>query len=194
MSTKLGNLFTLCCFLIIWVSCKSQNPGNDKSSFENGDSIPPSELLESNKLVELGFELMKNESIGEIRLGIDQNKILKLLGEPDYKSNSELWGADGEYHREWKYRRKGINIDFVLTADSSNIVDMITVLEPCTLKTKRNIGIGNSIEDVQIAYKELIDYKSSNSRCIIAGTIYGGMIFNVENKIVKSIFIGAGGE
>ena len=194
MVTKLGNIFILCCFLIIWFSCNNQNSGDDKSALKNGDSVPTSDILESNKLGELGFELMKNESVGEIRLGIEQTKILKLLGEPDYKSNSELWGADGEYHQEWKYTRKGINLDFILTADSSSIVDMITISEPCTLKTKRNIGIGNSMEDVQIAYKELIDIKSSNSKTIIAGTIYGGMIFSVENKIVKSIFVGAGGE
>jgi hypothetical protein len=194
MNTKLGNSFTLCCFLLIWFSCNYQNPGNDRISLKKGDSVPQPEVLESKKLDELGFELMKNESIGEIRLGIEQNKILKLLGEPDYKSNSELWGADGEYHQEWKYQKKGINLGFVLTADSSNIVDMITILEPCTLKTKRNIGIGNSIEDVQIAYKQVIDFKSSNNKTIIAGTVYGGMIFSIENKIVKSIFIGAEAE
>jgi hypothetical protein len=62
------------------------------------------------------------------------------------------------------------------------------------LKTKRNIGIGNSTEEVQIAYKDLINSKSMNNKTIIAGTIYGGVIFKIEKNIVKSIFIGAGGE
>ena len=71
---------------------------------------------------------------------------------------------------------------------------MITITEPCEFKTTRNIGIGSNMEEVQTAYRQEINAKSSNTETIIAGTVYGGIIFNFENKKVKSIFIGASAE
>lgn len=49
-------------------------------------------------------------------------------------------------------------------------------------------------EKVQAAYKDKIDKSALNPETLVVGSIYGGLIFNFENKTVKSIFIGASAE
>ena len=194
MNGIFSNSLTFFCLLLLFVSCRNLNPNNDKNSLKPKDSLSSTEMNIANKYSEIGFELMKNESFGEIKLGVKLNKITEILGEPDSKSKSELWGADGEYHQEWNYTNRGIIFDFIGKPDSFQVVNMITITEPCEFKTTRNIGIGSNMEEVQTAYRQEINAKSSNTETIIAGTVYGGIIFNFENKKVKSIFIGASAE
>jgi len=139
----------------------------------------------------IGSELMKNESLGKLKLGLDSKKIFELLGTPDEKTKLEMWGADGLSHQQLKYRKKGIVIDLVAESDSKLIVDLITLVKPCELKTKKNIGIESSVAEVISAYKKEIDPKNSNKKTIVAGSIYAGIVFTINDQKVESIFIGA---
>jgi hypothetical protein len=78
--------------------------------------------------------------------------------------------------------------------NSNQVIGMLTISEPCELKTSRRIGIGSNMEEVKSAYKVAIDPSSSDSETIVAGSVYGGIIFKMENNKVKSIFIGASAE
>jgi peptide methionine sulfoxide reductase MsrA len=71
---------------------------------------------------------------------------------------------------------------------------MITVTSPCKYKTAGGVGIDSDLEDVKEAYLSYIDPNSSNKNKIIAGTVYGGIIFKLDGQKVKSIFIGAAAE
>jgi hypothetical protein len=71
---------------------------------------------------------------------------------------------------------------------------MITINPPCKFKTQKGIGIDSDYKNVETAYQKYIDIKSSNENEIVAGSIYGGIIFRFENQKVKSIFIGAAAE
>jgi len=53
---------------------------------------------------------------------------------------------------------------------------------------------GSGLEDVKKAYLSYIDPNSSNENEIIAGTVYGGIIFKFAGQKVRSIFIGAAAE
>jgi hypothetical protein len=69
-------------------------------------------------------------------------------------------------------------------------LNMITITKPCELKTKRNIGIGSTYEEVDNAYRKEINPEFSDTETLTAGSIYGGIIFSFQNMRV----IGASAE
>ncbi len=78
---------------------------------------------------------------------------------------------------------------------SKQVADRISIKTPCDYKTQRGIQIGSRDIEVQLAYKNEINPHGSNSEStIVAGTIYGGVIFGIKDGIVKSIFVGAAAE
>ena len=137
----------------------------------------------------IGKQLMKTESLGELKLGLVIEEVNELIGKNEEKTVSEYFGHAGTYH-EWKYTKKGILLTFVNELDSIPILSRIEISEPCKLKTKKNIGIGSRIENVQIAYNNKVDTTKSDAKAIMAGTVLGGIIFKFENKKVKTIIIG----
>ena len=70
----------------------------------------------------------------------------------------------------------------------------VTVFPPFEGKTSRGVGIGSTEEEVRAAYKNLIDPGSRPGEMIIAGSVYGGVFFTIEDGKVTTIFIGAGAE
>ena len=143
--------------------------------------------------LQIGFALMK-ENIGLISIGAADSSILKALGEPEKKSTARIWAADGMEHQRWHYQTKGIELDMV-RKESNQAVNMIIIKNPCDYKTQRGIQIGSSDTEVQNAYKNEINPQDSKlPATIVAGTVYGGIIFGLTNGFVTSIFIGAATE
>lgn len=148
---------------------------------------------------EAGFDLMQNETIGSLKLGLAGSKVHDIIGDPIEKSKQVLWGADGEEHQTWYYKARGIELDMIGVKNKQKI-NMITISNPCTFKTSRNIRLGSTKEEVLKAYKNEINPDKTNpdtfagSGSVIAGTIYGGIYFEIKNDRVASIFVGAGAE
>jgi hypothetical protein len=141
-----------------------------------------------------GYDLMKNETLGKLKLGLDSKKAIAELGNPETKWAVELWGADGLYHQTWTYESAGIGLN-MSGNDSLNMeIWSLNFYAPCTLKTSRNIGIGSSIDEVKAAYKEELNETYSTYKSLVAGSVYGGIIFNFENWKVSSVFIGSAAE
>ena len=173
---------------------KQEKKDSSATKKNKKDSIAEKKNSEEINYAQIGFKLMKKESLGSLRLDLSSKKISELLGEPEEKTEAVLWGADGLYHQSWTYTQKGISLDIVGKEGERQIVSRITITEPCTFKTKRNIGIGSRIDEVRTAYQSEIDPASSSSSSITAGTHYGGVIFGIENKKVNQIFIGIAAE
>ena len=142
------------------------------------------------------FYLMAHESLGFLRDGLPAKEVIKNLGEPGRKSAKIVWGADGLEHQTWYYQTKGIELDIAneVKRQTLRTVNMITIRKPCTYRTKRNIGIGSSKNDLLKVYRNEIDHKASQGNIIIAGSVYGGVFFTLEKNQVSKIFIGAGAE
>ena len=70
---------------------------------------------------------------------------------------------------------------------------MFFKLTPCEYKTKQGIGIGSSVKEVQAAYPNQLN-PAVNDTKLVAGTVYGGIIFGLDGGVVSSIFIGAAAE
>jgi hypothetical protein len=148
---------------------------------------------------EIGFNLIENESLGFLKHGVADIKVFEMLGEPEKKSKLQVMGYDGEKHQNWYYKTKGIQLDMI-GAKNKQKIDMIRIKSPCAFRTKRNIGVDSTKEEVLRVYKKEINFSETNSGInpdgdiIIAGTIYGGVFFYIKNDYVSSIFIGSGAE
>jgi hypothetical protein len=142
--------------------------------------------------LKIGFDIMKNEAVGFLKIGLAAAEVLAGLGEPADKSPIRIWGADGLEHQKWRYPAKGIEFDMV-KRDGAFLVNMISITTPCEYKTKQGIGIGSSAKEVQAAYPNQLN-PAVNDTKLVAGTVYGGIIFGMEGGAVSSIFIGAAAE
>lgn len=169
----------------------TQNKADVSEMQNQEDSLAP-ELYKGKGYEEIGFELLKTECFGDIKIDMTAQKTIELLGQPEKKSETAIWESDGEYHQTWNY--KGITLDMVGEENKDQVISMITIAEPCSLKTKRRIGIGSDISEVKNAYIKAIDPAFSDSLSIVAGTTYGGLIFSFEGQKVKQIFLGAAAE
>lgn len=141
----------------------------------------------------VGFELMK-ETIGSLAVGMSADEILSQLGMPEEKSDAQVWGADGMEHQRWYYPTKGVELGMI-KREGKQGVEKIVIKDSCEYKTQRGIKIGSSATNIHAAYKNVINPRDSKpGERIVCGTVYGGIIFKLQNDIVSTIFIGAAAE
>lgn len=147
---------------------------------------------------QLGMELMKTETIGTLKLGLTESELLAAIGKAESETAPEVWGADGKKHCNWNYPAKGLTVSMVEseTAGSGFIVYAIAVEAPSDLATAKGIKIGSTKEDVLLAYGDSVEDQSDEAiaESIVAGTLFGGLIFGMKDGAVNSIFLGAAAE
>lgn len=142
-----------------------------------------------------GYALMENDGLGAIQYRMTESALLALLGEPESRSETLNWGADGLDHTQWYYPSKGLELGMVqLPDDVEASVFSIKAAAPCDLATQRGIKLGATYDDVIKAYAKEFNDDESGKNGIVLGTVYGGIIMNLENGVVTSIFIGAAAE
>ena len=142
------------------------------------------------------FALLKEERIGDLRIGWSGKDVGKAITCKVKRGPDELWGADGAYHQEWKYAACGITLDMVSEKKGgAKSIGSIAVIKPSRLSTKQGIRIGSSEQEVMKAYKLYWNREDSKAfGQFVAGSIYGGLMFNIKNGRVNSIFLGAAAE
>ena len=146
-----------------------------------------------NTYAKIGFALMK-ETIGPLALGMAADEVAAQLGQPEEKSDAKIWGADKMEHQYWYYPAKGVELGMI-KKDGTQVIERIVIKNSCAYETQRGIKIGSSEAEVQAAYQEAMNPgASSPGKRIVCGTVYGGVIFDLQNDIVTSIFIGAAAE
>lgn len=99
-------------------------------------------------------------------------------------------------HEDWTWKKKVLVLNMTSESDTPGSLTTfsITAKTPCTFKTARGIGIGNTAAEVQSAYKNDINIEESNNEQLAVGSIYGGILFGIQNYKVVSIFLGAAAE
>ena len=74
-------------------------------------------------------------------------------------------------------------------------IESITVVSPSDLSTKSGIRIGSTEQEVMKAYASHWNKEdSSPSKTFVAGSVYGGLIFDFKAGKVSRIFLGAAAE
>lgn len=177
-------------------SAKTETELNDVNGSENievsTNQINGTEI----DYAELGFDLMATESLFILNNSLLDIDVVKFLGEPEKKSEPIVWGADGLEHQTWYYSSKGIELGFIKDDENKQLVFSIKLQSPCTLRTSKGVHIGSTKDEVLKAYEHEINPEENNadSSEIVVGSVYGGLIFILENGLVVSIFIGAAAE
>jgi hypothetical protein len=142
------------------------------------------------------FDLLKEERIGDLRIGSSEKDVGNAINCKVKRGPDELWGADGAYHQEWKYADCGITLDMVSEKKGGvKSIGSIAVTKPSRLSTKQGIRIGSSEKEVMKAYK--LHWNREDSKAFgkfVAGSVFGGLIFDIKNGKVSSIFLGAAAE
>ncbi len=71
----------------------------------------------------------------------------------------------------------------------------ITAEAPCKLATSRGIQIGSTEEALAKSYRDVQNKEASEpGKFFVAGSLYGGVMFHLEDGKVAQIFIGAAAE
>ena len=141
-------------------------------------------------------ERLGAESLGWIAPDVSVATIKEKLGEPSKKEERVLMEATGDHVETWTWESAGVQLEMTAPDMTAPVNDHIavTVFPPFKGKTSRGVGLGSTEADVVAAYKEIIDPSSRPGELIIAGSVYGGAFFRLEDGVVTSIFIGAGAE
>lgn len=63
-------------------------------------------------LDQVGFTLMKEESLGGLKLGLPESTVSSMFPMKPIKDKAEYWEGDGLYHQEWKFSSLGISLNF----------------------------------------------------------------------------------
>lgn len=203
MKKKLGSMaksiVLIACVSLILLTMgieKSQAVTKLENSNEMKKTTPAALKAKPVDYGELGFVLMDRE-IKAILGGHNRvADVVKKFGKPEKKSKVEVWGADGLKHQTYFYTKKGLEIGLVTDENNRQTVCSISIEKKSKVKTKRGIGVGSSKAAVLKAYAAELDMKenANNQYGLVAGTVYGGVIFGIEKNRVTSIFIGAAAE
>lgn len=141
------------------------------------------------------FEFMNKERVGELRIGTTQAEIARLLPGQPQRGRERYESADGMYRQKWIYARHGIELSVASEKKGApKSADGIACKARCALKTARRIGIGSPLADVQKAYAAEYNKDESKPDIYVAGSIYGGLIFNFQGGKVSAFFLGAAAE
>lgn len=136
------------------------------------------------------------EAFGKLALGQKAEAVVALLGKPESKGRDVMWEAIGERVQEWKYPAQGLILNMASgTKGGAKTVYSISASAGCPLATARGIRIGSTEAEVRKAYGKVEDRESGvRGESFVAGSVYGGVIFQLAKGKVTGIFIGAAAE
>jgi hypothetical protein len=141
-------------------------------------------------------DLSSRESLGNLKLGLKGDDVIKQLGKPARKGKDVMWEAIGEWVQKWDFPSQGIQLQMASEKKGgAKSVLAITATADCKLSTARGISIGSTEAAVKKAYGSVRDKEQSVAgKTFVAGSVYGGVIFQFEKGKVSEIFIGAAAE
>lgn len=152
-----------------------------------------------------GADIMVDGRIGGLALDATEADVF-ALGEKETlgnlaKGKDEIWDAFGEAVQPWSFIGSGFSADMVSgEIGAPKTVLSITIEAPSALKTEHGIGIGSTKNEVIKAYadykteKEEAEHLEAEGNKRLVGSIYGGMVFTLEEGKVSRIFLGASAE
>jgi hypothetical protein len=153
-------------------------------------------VLASASGVALAADDLFEEPIGKLRLGLSESEVRKAIPCGGKRGPEQLWGADGAYHQKWVYADCGITLSMVSEKKGApKAIESITVVSPSDLSTQGGIRIGSTEQEVMKAYASHWNKEdSSPSKTFVAGSVYGGLMFDFDAGKVSRIFLGAAAE
>jgi hypothetical protein len=145
------------------------------------------------------FPILREERIGDFRIGMPEAEVKRKIDFPLRRGKEILEGATGAYVEEWVYPMLGLRLKMSSERKKGpKLIANISITSPSTLRTKRNMHVGSTEQEVIEAYGDTQDEDarsdSEQGKSFVVGSIYGGLIFNFTNGRVSQIFLGAAAE
>ncbi len=112
------------------------------------------------------------------------------------QSPAEYWEASGEYVEEWVFSEHQMKVEAAsFTRNGAKEIRSIRVFGNCRLKTSKGIGIGSSRRELFQAYGQHFDPEDGEPGAVLVfGSRFDGLIFQLEDGVVKAYFVGAASE
>jgi len=149
-------------------------------------------------LFEAGLDLLEYDSYGGLHYSMPYVDIIAYMGPPDREHEPEYWDADGLYHWSVFYEAYGfMQISFVNETSQKEGGRILSILTSTyhSEKTVRGIRLGSTRNEVLEAYADVINAEDSRGNRIVAGSVYAGMFFFMDDSDkVEMIFIGVSTE
>ena len=138
----------------------------------------------------------EKEQIGKLHIGLSEAGVRQIIPGQPTRGAEKWWGADGQYHQEWKYPADGITLGMVAKQKGGlKSIESLTITGPSTLKTQRGIRIGSTEAEVVKAYGRFRNAEDSTpGELLVAGSVFGGLMFTFQQGRVRRIFLGAAAE
>ncbi|MEQ8190569.1 MAG: hypothetical protein ABRQ39_21565 [Candidatus Eremiobacterota bacterium] len=135
------------------------------------------------------------EKLAGIAPGDRVSDVIKLLGEPEKKTEAVEEPATGYKVQQYIYKTKGIKVSVDLNGKK---VIFVTIESPCVKGTLRDVKIGDPESKVRKNYLlsdsqgHAVDKSSLANKSAFCGDVYWGIMFVFDKSgRVKSISMGA---
>jgi len=140
-------------------------------------------------------ERLGDAAMGWLRMGLSAAELEARLGPPDEVGSTHEEGATGLWVHERVWSAAGVVVQLAATTeDGPPGVNTFTVSAPFAGRSARGIGVGSTEAEVLAAYADVLDPHSVPGEQVIAGSLFGGMIFYLEDGVISAVFVGAAAE
>lgn len=193
--TAMKSIFPLS-IIVLLTACK---PGKKEQpeAIKKNDSIVAAPVATKTTTADSSTVVRDRESLGPLHLGMPADSVIKIAGAPAKKTRPVEWGADGLLHEDWTWDKGSLALNFSSekgAAPGTQLLFSITAQSPNPYKTKAGIGLGSSYEDIRAAYQQDINKEESTPEQVVVGSVYGGILFTLQQNKVTRIFVGAAAE
>lgn len=139
---------------------------------------------------------LDNETLGGLKLGMSEAEVRKIVTQQLFKGEVSFEGATGLWVSDWISPELGLALEMAATEEKGPVsLDAVFIKAPSDFLTSRGIGIGSTREAVAHAYGKLKSEEDSDESTFVAGSVFGGVIFNFDDDgQVENIFLGAASE
>ncbi|PWR00167.1 hypothetical protein [Leucothrix pacifica] len=187
---------------ILVIGCKDPMSDQSAGASQSGQQANGFTLASSTQLTIISgdelreFSLIRSESFDGLKLDMTIQEFEPLVLCRVEKGEPVLWSGIGEIIQEWNYEDCGIKLQLsTVDPETPQIISSIMVRQPSELETSRGIQIGSTEQEVMEAYADYLDEDYSVAGdTLVAGSIYGGLVFTFKDNLVDSMFLGAGAE
>ncbi|MBL9130089.1 MAG: hypothetical protein JNG86_02750 [Verrucomicrobiaceae bacterium] len=172
------------------------NEAQTRIIWENGrgvwerDAKSPPVIAEEDKKPNYD-NILVIESLGGLKLGMDDKAVTKLLGKAVVQKSKNLTRPESDFvFQTWTCPEKGLSLCMVPVDKGRMELISITATKKCDFSTLKGIKVGSTLDEVRQAYGE--PEKQGGPDDVLVGNVLNasGIFFTIKGGKVTQIFFG----